>query len=163
QSTVAARVIARHIHTLATRIDHRVPGGHATAAAAWTLVVDGYRVDHQRGAGDRRPVGAAAEGAREPAAHGQVVDDEERVVDRVGPGGGVHLVRGDGEDAVAIQREPDLLGRCRTVDLDRVVVETGLAAGAGTLAAADAGTLVARPARVHTAVQRGKHRTAAVD
>jgi hypothetical protein len=76
------------------------------------------------------------------------------VVDRVGPGRGVDLVGLDGEVVVAVQIPADLLGRRRAVDLDRVVVVAGLAAGAGPLAGADAGRLVARAARADASVPK---------
>src|SRR6185369_15945899 len=56
-----------------------------------------------------------------------------------------------------------LLGRDAAVVLDRVLVEAGLAAAAGPLAAAEAGGLVTRAARAGSAVQGGELGAASVD
>src|SRR6185503_12087523 len=122
---------------------------------------DGQVVDLQLAAGDGGGVGAAAEGGRETAADGQVEDDEEGVVDRLGPGGGVHPVLLQGEVVVAVEVPADPLGRDRAVDLDGVGVEAGLAAFAGALAAAEARGLAARAAGVGAAVQGAEERGAA--
>jgi len=111
-------------------------GWWAAASCCPGLCVHRYPVDVELAAGHRGGVGSATERVREAAAHRQVEDDEERVVDRVGPGGRVDLGGVDGEVQVAVQVPADLLGRHRPVDLHRVGVVSRLATRAGPLAAA---------------------------
>src|ERR1035437_3680732 len=115
------------------RLGRRGRGGGGAA-----LVVDGDPVDVHRRAGNGRGGRGreAGDAVREAAAHGQVVDDEERVVDGARPGGGIDGRRQEGEEVVAVEVPADPLRRHRAVDLDRVVVVAGLAAVAGHRATA---------------------------
>jgi DNA-binding SARP family transcriptional activator/tetratricopeptide (TPR) repeat protein len=90
-------VRAGDVDALAAVPVNRRGGPTAAATAARRLVVDRDVVDVHLSTGDGRGGGAAAERRREPATHGQVQDDEERVVNRVRPGGRVDLGRVDGE------------------------------------------------------------------
>src|SRR5690348_6350257 len=127
----------------------------ATAAAAAGRcvgrdVLDAHRAARGGRAGGR---GAVAYAVREPAAHGQVEDDGQVVVEGRLPRRGADLALGHREVLVAVEVEGDRLVRGIRPVLDhRVGVVAGLAAGAGTQPAAVAVALVAYAARVRAAV-----------
>src|SRR6201996_7414977 len=108
--------------------------------------------------------GAAADAVRETAAHGQVEDDRQVVVERRLPGRGADLALAGLEVLVAVEVEGDrLVGGVGAVLDHRVGVITGLAAGAGPQAAADAVWLVARTAGVDAAVHGAGHLGQGID
>src|SRR5205807_7881612 len=141
---------ARDVDALAPVAGDLAGAGSAATATAGSgrLVVDGDVVHvHLAARGGRRGrCGTAADPVREAPAHGEVVEDEERVVDRVRPGRRVDLGGRDGEVVAAVQVPADLLRRDRAVDLDRVGVEARLAAAAGAGPRPDPVGLVAGPA-----------------
>ena len=138
----------------------RVGGGGAAAAAGRLVAPRRSRRPSARRAAVAA-VGAAAERGREAAAHRHVEDDEEAVVGGVGPGASRRPGSRCTRVVVDAVEVPARSARAddAAVPLHRVRVEAGLAVGrAGALAAADAGGLVARPARAGAAVQRGPTR-----
>src|ERR1700761_5843752 len=107
---------------------------------------------------------AAADAVRVAAAHGQVEDDRHVVVERRLPGRGADLALAGLEVLVAVEVEGDrLVGGVGAVLDHRVGVITGLAAGAGPEAAADAAGLVTRTTRVDATVHRAGHFGQGVD
>ena len=124
-------------------------------AAAAAGRVRGDVGDAHRAAGRRRASrrGAVADAVRVGAAHGQVQDDRQVMVERRLPRRRAHLRLGHGEVRVAVQVERDrLVGRVGPVQDHRVGVVAGLAARAPHESAADAVGLVARAAGIDTAV-----------
>src|SRR5206468_667610 len=120
-------VRAGHVDAFAAVAGDRASPGATAAAGGRRFVVDGDVVDvHLAAGGGRRGrCGAAADPVREAPAHGEVIENEKRVVHRVRPGRRVHLGGRDGEVVGAVQVPADLLGRDGAVDLDRVGVQAG--------------------------------------
>src|SRR5205814_8837605 len=127
----------------------------ATAAAGAVGGPDRDVVHDHRLTGGRRAGGAAAERGRELPAHRDVEDDEEPVAGRRGPGTGVHLGGAHGVEVDAVEEPLERLRIAALVPFQGVGVEPALAArrGADPLTA-DAGLLVADPARAGAAVHR---------
>src|SRR5215831_21426668 len=108
-----------------------------------------------RAAGGGRTGGrrAAAGTVRVSAAHRHVEDDRHGVVERGLPGRGAHRAFADAEVPVPVQVEGDrLAGWVRPVKDHGVRVVAALAAAAGSQAAADAVSLVARATGIGAAV-----------
>ena len=150
-----AGVVVLRLHGAGHRRRGPAVGGLGRGAAAGGFVY-GYVAHAHPGAGAGRAGGrgAVADSVGVDAAHGDVEDHEEPVIDGGLPGGDGDLVFADGPFQVAVDVPAQLLGAgVGPVHDDRVGVVSGLAAAAGQQVAADAVGLVARAAGVHSAVE----------